>query len=65
MVASSTVEPTVQPQDEVDLTDEQIQDLLLEAEGRIRGPDVQPKELDIASIRYDLSLQKAVLGLRG
>ncbi|OQE21104.1 hypothetical protein PENSTE_c012G00602 [Penicillium steckii] len=51
MVASSTVEPTVQPQDEVDLTDEQIQDLLLEAEGRIRGPDVQPKELDISSIR--------------
>lgn len=51
MVASTTVEPTVQPQDEVDLTDKQIQDLLLEAEGRLRGPDAQPKELDIASIR--------------
>lgn len=55
MVASTLVEPTVQPQDEVDLTDEQIQQLLLEAEGRLRGPDVQStQELDITSMRYDL-----------
>lgn len=60
MVASTTVEPTVQPQDEVDLTDKQIQDLLLEAEGRLRGPDAQPKELDIASIRYELNIQMTV-----
>ncbi|OQD78693.1 hypothetical protein PENDEC_c001G04669 [Penicillium decumbens] len=32
--------PSVQPQDEVDLTDDQIQQLLLEAEERLRGPAV-------------------------
>lgn len=53
MVASTIVEPTVQPQDEVDLNDEQIQQLLLEAEGRLRGSDAPSKELDIASLRYD------------
>lgn len=51
MVASTIVEPTVQPQDEVDLNDEQIQQLLLEAEGRLRGSDAPSKELDIASLR--------------
>lgn len=53
MAASNVAEPSVQPQDEVDLTDEQIQQLLLEAEGRLRGPDTQSTELDIASLRYD------------
>ncbi|KAJ5755292.1 hypothetical protein N7533_004835 [Penicillium manginii] len=51
MAASIVAEPSVQPQDEVDLTDEQIQQLLLEAEGRLRGPDTQSTELDIASLR--------------
>jgi hypothetical protein len=52
MAASIVAEPSVQPQDEVDLTNEQIQQLLLEAEGRLRGPDTQSTELDIASLRY-------------
>ncbi|KAJ5397278.1 hypothetical protein N7509_005391 [Penicillium cosmopolitanum] len=51
MAASNVAEPSVQPQDEVDLTDEQIQQLLLEAEGRLRGPDTQSTELDIGSLR--------------
>lgn len=40
-MVTSTEEPSVQPQEEMDLTDEQIQQLLLEAEGRLRGPLVQ------------------------
>ncbi|KAJ5127528.1 Fcf2 pre-rRNA processing [Penicillium atrosanguineum] len=44
--------PSVQPQDEVDLTDDQIQQLLLEAEGRLRGPVVSnSQDLDAASLR--------------
>jgi hypothetical protein len=45
--------PSVQSQDEVDLTDDQIQQLLLEAEGRLRGPVVSTtQDLDAASLRY-------------
>ncbi|KAJ5099140.1 hypothetical protein N7532_006141 [Penicillium argentinense] len=52
MVDSTCVDAAAQPRDEVDLTDEQIQQLLLEAEGRLRGPDVQTtKELDVAYLR--------------
>lgn len=40
-MVTSTEDPSFQPQDEVDLTDEQIQQLLLEAEGRLRGPLAQ------------------------
>ncbi|KAJ5966046.1 hypothetical protein N7481_012760 [Penicillium waksmanii] len=58
MAASNVAEPSVQPQDEVDLTDEQIQQLLLEAEGRLRGPDTQSTELDIASLRYASNTQQ-------
>lgn len=58
MAASNVAEPSVQPQDEVDLTDEQIQQLLLEAEGRLRGPDTQSTELDIGSLRYDPNTQR-------
>jgi hypothetical protein len=57
MAASNVAEPSVQPQDEVDLTDEQIQQLLLEAEGRLRGSDTQSTELDIGSLRYDPNTQ--------
>jgi hypothetical protein len=45
--------PSVQSQDEADLTDDQIQQLLLEAEGRLRGPVVSTtQDLDAASLRY-------------
>ncbi|KAJ5752338.1 Fcf2 pre-rRNA processing [Penicillium odoratum] len=45
------VEVNSQPQEEVDLTDDQIQQLLLEAEGRLRGSDVQlAQDLDITSL---------------
>ncbi|KAJ5628378.1 hypothetical protein N7490_010606 [Penicillium lividum] len=45
------VEVNSQPQEEVDLTDDQIQQLLLEAEGRLRGSDVQlTQDLDITSL---------------
>jgi hypothetical protein len=44
--------PSVQSQDEADLTDDQIQQLLLEAEGRLRGPVVSTtQDLDAASLR--------------
>lgn len=39
--APAVVTQTSPSQDDVDLTDEQIQQLLLEAEGRLRGSDVQ------------------------
>lgn len=53
MVDSTHVEVNVQPQEEVDLSDDQIQQLLLEAEGRLRGSDVQvAHEFDSASLRY-------------
>lgn len=46
------VNPTSDPsdlQDEVDLTDNQIQQLLLEAEGRLRGPvQATPASEDVA-----------------
>lgn len=43
----------VQPQDEVNLTDEQIQQLLLEAEGRLRGSLVQAtKGTEDAALKY-------------
>lgn len=42
-----------QPQEEIDLSDDQIQQLLLEAEGRLRGSDVQPTQgSDPTSFRY-------------
>lgn len=43
----------VQPQDEVDLTDEQIRQLLLEAEGRLRGSLVPAtKDTEDAALKY-------------
>ncbi|KAJ5554520.1 hypothetical protein N7513_004479 [Penicillium frequentans] len=46
------VEVNAQPHDEVDLTDDQIQQLLLEAEGRLRGSDVQlTPDSDVTSLR--------------
>lgn len=49
---STQVEVNVQPHDEVDLTDDQIQQLLLEAEGRLRGSDVQiAQDSDVTSLR--------------
>lgn len=51
-MAPTHMEVKVQPQDEVDLTDDQIQQLLLEAEGRLRGSDVQVAQVsDVASLR--------------
>lgn len=53
-MAIPTVESSIRPQDEVDLTDEQIQQLLLEAEGRLRGPSVQAtKGTEDALFKYD------------
>ncbi|KAJ5715051.1 uncharacterized protein N7483_012232 [Penicillium malachiteum] len=46
MVESTHVKVNVQPQEEVDLSDDQIQKLLLEAESRLRGEDVQLQEVD-------------------
>ncbi|KAJ5279902.1 hypothetical protein N7478_005274 [Penicillium angulare] len=52
MVGSTHVKVDVQPQEEVDLSDVQIQQLLLEAEGRLRGSDVQVSdEFDPTSFR--------------
>ncbi|KAJ5107557.1 hypothetical protein N7456_004232 [Penicillium angulare] len=52
MVDSTHVKVDVQPQEEVDLSDGQIQQLLLEAEGRLRGSDVQVShEFDPTSFR--------------
>lgn len=52
-MVTSTVVTSVQPLDEVDLTDEQIQQLLLEAEGRLRGPLVQTAQgTEGAALRY-------------
>lgn len=52
-MAATHVEVNAQPHDEVDLTDDQIQELLLEAEGRLRGSDVQlTPDSDVASLRY-------------
>ncbi|KAJ5921553.1 Fcf2 pre-rRNA processing [Penicillium verhagenii] len=51
-MTSTHVEVNVQPQEEVDLTDDQVQQLLLEAESRLRGSDLQlVQDSDIASIR--------------
>jgi hypothetical protein len=53
MVDLTHAGPSVQPQEEVDLTDEEIQQLLLEAEGRLRGPVVSTtQDFDAASLRY-------------
>ena len=53
MVDFIHTEPSVQPQHEVDLTDDQIQQLLLEAEGRLRGSVVpNTQDVDAASLRY-------------
>ncbi|KAJ5204053.1 uncharacterized protein N7498_004932 [Penicillium cinerascens] len=52
MVVIAHTGPSVQPQDEVDLTDDQIQQLLLEAEGRLRGPVVSSTgDPDASSLR--------------
>jgi hypothetical protein len=49
---STHVEINVQSQDEMDLTDDQIQQLLLEAEGRLRGSGAQlAPDSDVASLR--------------
>ncbi|KAJ5658051.1 uncharacterized protein N7484_001700 [Penicillium longicatenatum] len=49
---STRVEINVQSQDEMDLTDDQIQQLLLEAEGRLRGSGAQlAPDSDVASLR--------------
>lgn len=50
-MVTSTGELNVQPQDEVDLTDEQIQQLLREAEDRLRGPLVQAPQTEDAAFR--------------
>lgn len=49
---TATMGSSVPPQEEVELTDDQIQQLLLEAENRLRGSDIQitPAD-DVASIR--------------
>lgn len=53
MVESACLGPSVQSQTEVDLTDDQIQRLLLEAESRLCDPNVQlTKDSDAASLRY-------------
>ena len=53
MVESTYSEVKVQPQDEVDLTEDQIQQLLLEAEDRLRGSNVQlTHNPDTTSLRY-------------
>jgi hypothetical protein len=48
-----TMGSSVPSQEEVELTDDQIQQLLLEAENRLRGSDTQiaPAD-DVASLRY-------------
>ncbi|KAJ5675897.1 hypothetical protein N7462_008794 [Penicillium macrosclerotiorum] len=52
MVDTTHVESGIQPHDEADLTDDQIQQLLLEAEGRLRGSNGQlVPDLDAASLR--------------
>ncbi|KAJ5358547.1 uncharacterized protein N7496_010960 [Penicillium cataractarum] len=49
---SITMGSSVPPQDEVELTDDQIQQLLLEAENRLRGSDTQVTPVDdVASLR--------------
>lgn len=53
-MVTSTGGSRVQPQDEVDLTDEQIQQLLREAEDRLRGPNAQTfKSTEDAAFKYD------------
>lgn len=53
MVEIIHTEPSIQPQHEVDLTDDQIQQLLLEAEGRLRGSVISTtQDVDAASLRY-------------
>ncbi|KAJ5166504.1 uncharacterized protein N7482_005285 [Penicillium canariense] len=52
MVATTDIEANVPPQEDVDLTDDQIQQLLLEAEARLRGSDTQIAQAnDAASLR--------------
>lgn len=49
----ATMRSSAPPQEEVELTDDQIQQLLLEAENRLRGSDNQVALADdVASIRY-------------
>lgn len=48
-----TMGSSVPSQEEVELTDDQIQQLLLEAENRLRGSDTQIAPADaVASLRY-------------
>jgi hypothetical protein len=50
---STTMGSSVPLQEEVELTDDQIQQLLLEAENRLRGSDSQLTPVDdVASLRY-------------
>lgn len=44
------------PVDAVDLTDDQIQQLLLEAEGRLRGPNALATQDDDAALRYGIPI---------
>lgn len=53
MAEPTTTKVEAQPQEEIDLSDDQIQQLLLEAEGRLRGSDVQLAQgSDPTSFRY-------------
>jgi hypothetical protein len=50
---TTTMGSSVPSQEEVELTDDQIQQLLLEAENRLRGSDTQIAPVDdAASLRY-------------
>lgn len=51
MADSTRVEATAKPQEEVDLTDDQIQQLLLEAEGRLRGSNALTTQDDADALR--------------
>ena len=53
MADTTTMRSSVSPQEEDELTDDQIQQLLLEAENRLRGSDTQIALADdVASLRY-------------
>ena len=53
MVVSALASNTTHSQDDQDLSDDQIQQLLLEAESRLRGSDTQlTQNLDANSLKY-------------
>lgn len=51
-MSDTTVMASTPSQEEVDLSDDQIQQLLLEAESRLRGTTTQITPVDISSIKY-------------